>query len=206
MLVLVPICPVFFHSRALMVRVISYKIRGFRAKRLITTILESQITALELATHYHQRWDIETTFHELKVRQCAVLNGHPATTFRSKIPELVMQELYAQLIVYNAIRDMMCEAATLHNKDPRKLSFSNTLAFIIESFQYFQMNNNLNKSETMNYLLHLISESQIERHRRGRVNPRVIKVKSSKFERKNDFHKSEPRNLQEDLNIFPEGA
>lgn len=193
-------------SEELMVRVISYKIRGFRASRLITSILEPQITALELAMHYHQRWDVETAFHELKVRQCAVLNGHPATTFRSKIPELVMQELYAQLIAYNAIRDMMYEAAILHNKDPRKLSFSNTLAFIIESFQYFCINNALDKSETMNYLLYLISESEIDRPRRRRVNPRVVKVKSSKFERKNDFHKSELRNLQEDLNVLPEAA
>ena len=63
------------------------------------------------------------------------VRGHPATTFRSKTPELVMPELYVQLIAYNAIRDMMCEV--LPNQDPRKLNFSNTLTFILESFQYF---------------------------------------------------------------------
>lgn len=186
-----------------MVRVIPYKIRGFRASRLITSILDSQITALEIAIHYHQRWDIETAFGELKVRQCAVLNGHASTTFRSKIPELVMQELYAQLILYNTIREMMCKAATVHNKDPRKLSFSNALGFIIESSQFSHISDKLEK---MNYLLYLISESEIDRPRRGRTNPRVVKVKSSKFERKKDFHKSEPRNLQKDLNILLEAA
>ena len=50
------------------------------------------------------------------------------------------------------------------------------------------------------------SESKMDRPRRGRLNPRVVKVKSSKFELKNDFHKSERRNLQEDLNVFPAAA
>lgn len=68
------------------------------------------------------------------------------------------------------------------------------------------MNNTLDKSATMNYLLFLISESQIERPQRGRVNPRVVKLKSLKFERKNDFHKSELRNLQEDIIVFLEAV
>ncbi len=41
------------------VRIIEYQIPGFRAARLITTILDPKITAKELVIHYHKRWDIE---------------------------------------------------------------------------------------------------------------------------------------------------
>ena len=58
----------------------------------------------------------------------------------------------------------------------------------------------------MNYLLYLISESGIDRHRRGRENPRVVKVKSSKFKRKSGSDKSRIRNFEKDLEILPEAA
>ena len=125
------------NSSFLVVRVIPYRIRGFRDSKLITNIFDANITALEFSRHYHQHWDIEIGFDEIKTHQCAVLKGHAATIFRSKIPELVIQELYAMLIVYNSVRDMMCEAAEIHNKDPLKLSFSDTFQFIKDAFNYF---------------------------------------------------------------------
>jgi hypothetical protein len=52
------------------------------------------------------------------------------------------------------------------------------------------------------YLLFLISESEIDRPRRNRVNPPVVKIKMSKFKRKNSTHKSEIRDLNKDLEIL----
>jgi hypothetical protein len=52
------------------------------------------------------------------------------------------------------------------------------------------------------YLLLLISESEIDRPRRNRVNPRVVKIKMSKFKRKNSTHKSEIRDWKKDLEIL----
>ena len=50
--------------------------------------------------------------------------------------------------------------------------------------------------------LYLISQSEIDRPRRNRVNPRVVKIKMSKFKRKNSTHKSEIRDLKKDLEII----
>jgi hypothetical protein len=45
-------------SEQILVRVIVYQIPGFRAARLITTLLDPSISAKELVIHYHKRWDI----------------------------------------------------------------------------------------------------------------------------------------------------
>lgn len=69
---------------AINLRIIDYQIPGFRASAVVTNVLDpKQISRDEwvrLATQsvsgrrlqpglYHRRWEIETTFHELKVRQ-----------------------------------------------------------------------------------------------------------------------------------------
>ena len=56
------------------------------------------------------------------------------------------------------------------------------------------------------YLLSLISQSEIDRPRRKRINPRVVKIKMSKFKRKNSSHKSEIRDIEKDLKILPPQA
>lgn len=186
-------------KKTLTVRVIHVQIQGFRTTRLITNILDETISARELAIHYHQRWDIEIAFDEIKTHQCAVQRGHAATVFRSKIPELVVQELYAMLVVYNCIRGLMSEAADIHNKNPLLLSFLDTLQFMIEALPNLAFSDD--KRTQYNYLLYLISESDIDRPKRHRINPRVVKVKSSKFMRKKDEHRSVYRNLEKDLSI-----
>ena len=93
------------------VRVIRFQIPGFRPVTLVTNILDPEITAREIALHYHQRWDIEVAYDEIKTHQCATLRGQSPTTFRSKRPDLVKQELYALLIMYNAVRLLIYQAA-----------------------------------------------------------------------------------------------
>jgi len=57
------------------------------------------------------KWDIELSFDEIKTHQCATLRGQIPTVFRSKLAELVEQELYGMLIGYNLVRGLMCAAA-----------------------------------------------------------------------------------------------
>ncbi|KST64181.1 hypothetical protein BC008_16200 [Mastigocoleus testarum BC008] len=90
-------------KETLIVRVIEYQIPGFRPCRLITSILDPKISALELIMHYHRRWDVEISFDEIKTHQCATLKGQMPTIFRSKKSELVEQELYGMLIAYNLV-------------------------------------------------------------------------------------------------------
>ena len=69
---------------------------------LLTTILHPAgndgARADELAAAYHQRWEHETANDQLKTH----LRG-PGRVLRSRLPDLVHQEIWAYLIVHHAI-------------------------------------------------------------------------------------------------------
>ena len=194
---------------SMVVRVIRLQIPGFRPVTLVTNVLDLSITARELAIHYHKRWDIEIAYDEIKTHQCATLRGQSPTTFRSKRPDLVEQELYALLITYNAVRLLIRRAAEEHGKDPCSISFLDALQHIINAAPLMTADEPERRQDKFSYLLTLIADCDIDRPRRHRINPRVVKIKMSKFKRKNKTHKSEKRNLEKELKIiwtFPVAA
>jgi hypothetical protein len=106
-----------------MVRVIEYRLEGVEGAealyRLATTILDHQLApATELAALYHERWEIETAFDELKTH---LRGAH--IVLRSKTPDLVRQEFYGLLMAHFAVRGLMHEAALSAHEDPDRLSF-----------------------------------------------------------------------------------
>ena len=105
------------------VRVIEYRLEGVEGAeplyRLASTILDHEgAPAEQLAALYHERWEIETAFDELKTH----LRG-ARIVLRSKTPDLVRQEFYGLLLAHFAVRGLMHEAALKANEDPDRLSF-----------------------------------------------------------------------------------
>ena len=105
------------------IRVIDYELDDGRVNdtsyRLFTTLLDPVETpALDLAVAYAQRWEIESTFDELKTHQRGA-----RTVLRSKSPELVLQEIWGHLCCHYAIRTLMWEAADHAKVDPDRVSF-----------------------------------------------------------------------------------
>lgn len=190
----------------IIVRVIVFQIPGFQPVRLITSILDPDITAKEIIRQYHKRWDIEISYDEIKTHQCATLRGQMPTVLRSKRADLVKQELYAILITYNLVRCLIYKAALKHSKDPLDISFLDTLHHIIEAAPYISVALLAKKKNLFDYLLDVIADSLIDRPRRPRVNPRVIKIKMSKFKRKRKKDKSEFRNFEQEIKIITEEA
>lgn len=186
----------------IMVRVITLHIKGFRPVRLITTILDENITAREIAEHYHVRWEIEIAFDEIKTHQCATLRGQLATTFRSKRPDLVQQELYATVIMYNVVRLIIWEAAKSYKKEAIKISFLDSLQHLIDMAPTTAALDDNERQERQNHLLELIADSQIDRPRRPRVAPRVVKVNRSGYRTKKAGDKSEIRHFLQELIII----
>ena len=106
-----------------LVRVIEYQLPGLAQAeplyRVITTLVDvAQAPAAELAALYHERWEIETAFDELKTH----LRGG-RIVLRSKTPELVAQEFYGLMMAHFAVRGLMHEAALQADVDPHDLSF-----------------------------------------------------------------------------------
>lgn len=112
------------HTEHVLVRVVDYTIADGSGNpggpfRLFTTLVDpDEVTATELAVAYHQRWEIESVFDELKTHQ----RGSRAV-LRSKSPELVEQEIWGHLCCHYAIRTLMFEAAHDANIDPDRVSF-----------------------------------------------------------------------------------
>jgi len=173
---------------------------------LITSILDPAITAKEIIIHYHKRWDIEIAYDEIKTHQCATLRGQMPTIIRSKRADLVEQELYAMLIMYNLIRILIYESANREGKYPLQISFLDTLQLIIDSTPFMTIAKDSKRKQMFSYLLNMIANSPIDRPRRLRSNPRVVKVKMSKFKRKRKKDKSEYRNFEEDTQIITQLA
>ena len=111
------------HADPLVIRVIDYQIddgrRNDETYRLFTTIVDpDDASAVDLALAYAQRWEIETTFDELKTHQRG-----PRTVLRSKSPDLVLQEIWGHLCCHYAIRTLMWEAADEAKVDADRVSF-----------------------------------------------------------------------------------
>jgi hypothetical protein len=112
------------------VRVVEYRLEGIEEAepiyRLVTTILDYEAAlAPQLAALYHERWEIETAFDELKTH----LRGS-RIVLRSKTPDLVRQEFYGLIMAHFAIRGLMHEAALTADEDPDRLSFLHAVRVI----------------------------------------------------------------------------
>jgi hypothetical protein len=115
------------------VRVIEYALPGVAGAeplyRIVTSLLDpDEAPAAELAALYHERWEIESAFDELKTH----LRG-ARVVLRSKTPELVRQEAYGFLLAHFAVRDLMHQAAlgaTPRARDPDTLSFVHAIRVI----------------------------------------------------------------------------
>jgi hypothetical protein len=173
-----------WRTETLTLRAMRVQISGYRPWTLVTTLLDSGIPAVEIARHYHTRWDIEIAYDELKTHQCATLRGHCPTTFRSKRGDLVEQEFYAMVIMYTAIRLLMVQAAESASCDPRELSFLEALHHLVEAAPLVGLHDEARQVIVVNYFAEVVATARIDRPRRPRTAPRVIKVARSKFPRK----------------------
>ena len=93
---------------------------------LLTTITDPrEAPAEELAAAYYQRWEQETGHDQLKTH----LRG-PGRVLRSRLPDLVHQEISAYLIVHHAISDLIAAASEAADIDPDRISFAKAVRMI----------------------------------------------------------------------------
>src|SRR3954454_983770 len=110
-------------------RVVDYRLEGVPDAeplyRLVTTLLDPAAPAAELAALYHERWESEGAFAELKVS----LPGE-RLMLRSRRADLAEQELWGLLLAHFALRRLMHEASRQAGCDPDTLSFLHTVRIV----------------------------------------------------------------------------
>jgi hypothetical protein len=118
-------------------RVIDYQVKGFRPSTIVTSVRDAEEIGREewvgLALVddtgqvlrgpglYHRRWEIETTYSELKVVQGL------ERSLRGRTPETIAFEVAGHVLLYLLIRWLMVEAAEEAGVDALRLSFSGAL-------------------------------------------------------------------------------
>ncbi len=112
------------------IRVIEYVLpQGPKSEpmyRLVTTLLDAQSApAQDLAQLYHERWEVELVFDELKTHL-----GQRRRVLRSKTPELVRQEFYGWVMAHYAVRWLMYQGATQADIPDRTVSFTATVQLV----------------------------------------------------------------------------
>lgn len=108
----------------LTVRVIEYSLAGVADSapryRLITSLLDQQqAPGKELAAVYHERWQIEAVFDELKTHL-----REARRTLRSKTAELVRQEYFGWVLAHYAVRWLLHQGAIHAGRGDDELSFT----------------------------------------------------------------------------------
>jgi hypothetical protein len=184
--------------KSMKLRVVSYQIPGFSAQKLLTNVLDdariSRDDWVRLATDctekgkfqpglYHRRWEIETSFRELKVDQG--MNGH----LRSRTPESIQFEVAGHVVLYLLVRWLMVEAALKHGVDPLRLSFTHALRELLSMHDSIVIAKGRWVGVLLRRLLDRIAHHQVP-YRPGRSYPRLKqstnhKRKSKQPRRKN---------------------
>jgi len=150
--------------------------------RLLTTLLDArEHPAKKLIVLYHERWEEELAFDELKTHQ------RERPVLRSETPGGVVQELYGYLLGHYVIRKLMCEAAHEERCAPRELSFVGTLKILRCRLPQAPRS----ARGMRHWYAELLAEIGEERlaPRRNRINPRVIKCKMSRWPKKREKHR-----------------
>jgi hypothetical protein len=147
--------------------------------RLITTLLDHRgFPAAEIVACYHQRWEIETCYLELK---STTLGGR---VLRARTPAGISQEVYAVLATYQAVRLAIANATTGHPAtSPDRASF--TVALHAARDQVIHAAGVI--ADTVIDLVGAIGRAvltDLQPARRTRISPRVVKRAISKHRAK----------------------
>jgi len=162
------------------VRLVSYQVDGWPQRRLLTSLVDPErFPAREVAALYHERWETELGYAELKT---IMLERKEA--LRSKKPEGVRQEIWGILLAYNLVRLMILEAADEAGLPPTRISFKNSL-HLIRTF--CTVNAWMAPSGTMKTELRMLREMLsvllLPERRPERRYKRHVKIKMSNYKR-----------------------
>jgi hypothetical protein len=171
-----PSLPTHFDARA-----IRYERKGYPPQCLLTSMVDAaRFPAAEVRALYHERWEIELGFGEIKTDLLERLE-----TIRSKSPVAVAQEMWGILLVYNLVRLEMERMAAELGVAPTRISF---VAALREFAAFWVLGSKTLSPGALPKQLAKVQD-RVRRfvlppRRRERIFPRAVKIKMSNYARK----------------------
>ena len=159
-------------------RALRYKRRGFKPQLLLTSLLDpKRYPAEEVVALYHERWEIELGYNEVK----RVMLAREETT-RSRSPKGVAQELWGLALAYNLVRFECERVAAEARVPPTRISFVAAMNFIETALRMWGTES---AGRWPQRLVHLREDLGhfILPERRQRSYPRAVKIKMSNYAR-----------------------
>lgn len=151
---------------------------------LLTTLLSVQaLSARQAVLLYPWRWEEESVFAEIK--ETMLVNKQPL--LRSKLPGLVVQEMYGLLIGHYVMRRVMAEAAEQASAAAVRLSFKRSVEVVEDRMR--------EGAGSVDWLVGLRGEISRQKLRPKRVRryPRVRKATRSRWPNKKPGSKPPPQ-------------
>ena len=170
-----PSLPTHFDARA-----IRYQRKGYPPQLLLTSLVdEKRYPGPEVRALYHERWEIELGFGEIKTDMLERLE-----TIRSKSPSAVAQELWGLLLAYNLVRLEIERVAAELDVPPIRISFLAALREVVEQWHFATIVSPGTVPARLSTTTDRLRQFLLPPRRPGRVFPRAVKIKMSNYARK----------------------
>jgi hypothetical protein len=162
-------------------RAIHYQRKGSPRATLLTSLVDAKkYPAKELVALYHERWETEVGYDELKTH---LLDRQEA--IRSKTPAGVRQELWGIALAYNLVRLEMERVAAEAGVPPTRISFVAALHLIRDEFHTLSLRT-MKPGSVPARLIDLrrrLKRLVLPPRRPERRYPRAVKLKMSNYDR-----------------------
>jgi len=162
------------------VRAIRYERKGYPPRTLLTSLVDAErYPADEIRALYHERWEIELGFGEIKTEMLQRLEA-----IRSRSPQMVEQELWGLLLAYNLIRLEMERVADEAGVSPLRISFVAALRLVVDEWSWSTITTSPGAiPRHLTDLRDKIRVFVLPPRRPERVYPRTVKIKMSNYDR-----------------------
>jgi hypothetical protein len=167
--------PTHFDARA-----IRYQRKGHPPQLLLTSLVDAErYPAAEIRALYHERWELELGFGELKTDMLERLE-----TLRSKTPSAVAQEMWGLLLAYNLVRLEIERVAAELKVPPLRISFLAALREVVEQWHFATIVSPGTIPERLSTVTDRLRQFLLPPRRPNRAFPRAVKLKMSNYARK----------------------
>ena len=164
-------------------RMVTYEYEETR-KTILTSLPQSEYKAEDIAQLYHERWEIEISFRDIK---SSMLQNE--LTLRSKKVELIYQEVWGILLAHNIIRREASQAAVTAGGRPQDISFKFAMGVIAQNLHFMGMQSSYKNLVNQVEMTRSIVTNMFLHRRERPPNPRMVKMSKTRYPvKKNAAH------------------